>query len=234
MNAGWIQRTGGNFLFYHEGFTDAVGRVTAEVDAERIAVAKALGIPVKRFIDVFYEAGLTTKAARDSGDIARACQESEPNKTIRSPPSLDHRYMHEDVGYGLVPIAALGRLCGVKTPIIDASSSSMKIENSLTCFSTLSQPDRSAISTQTNRHRRTAMRTEPGVGNNSISFVPSARLRPGLPGGIADIASRILGAKLTEAWGQQVVVENKPGGNGFIAPRIGSGLTRFHHGINTV
>src|SRR5207247_6023578 len=29
--------------------------------------------------------------------------------------------------------------------------------------------------------------------------------------------ARILGAKLTEAWGQQVVVENKPGGNGFIA-----------------
>ncbi len=40
---------------------------------------------------------------------------------------------------------------------------------------------------------------------------------PYAPGGISDIASRILGAKLTEAWGQQVVVENKPGGNGFIA-----------------
>jgi opine dehydrogenase len=120
MNAGWIQHTKGNFLFYREGFTDAVGRVTAAVDAERIAVAKALGVPAIPFIDVFYEAGLTTKAARDSGDISRACLESEPNKTIKSPPSLDHRYVHEDVGYGLVPISALGRLAGVETPTIDA------------------------------------------------------------------------------------------------------------------
>jgi opine dehydrogenase len=120
MNAGWIQHTGGDFLFYREGFTDAIGRITAAVDKERIAVAKALSVPAVPFIDVFYESGLTTAAARDSGDISRACKESEPNKTIKSPSSLDHRYVHEDVGYGLVPIAALGALAGVATPTIDA------------------------------------------------------------------------------------------------------------------
>jgi len=47
-------------------------------------------------------------------------------------------------------------------------------------------------------------------------------LVPYAPGGIADIASRIIGAKLTEAWGQQVVVENRPGGNAFIAMTAGA------------
>ena len=47
-------------------------------------------------------------------------------------------------------------------------------------------------------------------------------LVPYAPGGITDIASRIVGAKLTEAWGQEVVVDNRPGGNGFIAMTAGA------------
>ena len=57
---------------------------------------------------------------RTRSDIARACRESAPNKTIKSPKSLDDRYIHEDVGTGLVPMAALGRLAGVPTPTMDA------------------------------------------------------------------------------------------------------------------
>src|SRR6202043_3534993 len=60
MKAGCWERTG--FLFCREGFSPAVGRVPAAVDAERMAVAKALGVPAISFLDMFYEAGLTTKA----------------------------------------------------------------------------------------------------------------------------------------------------------------------------
>jgi tripartite-type tricarboxylate transporter receptor subunit TctC len=39
---------------------------------------------------------------------------------------------------------------------------------------------------------------------------------PYAPGGIVDTSARVVGQKLSEKWGQQVVVENRPGGNGFI------------------
>lgn len=37
------------------------------------------------------------------------------------------------------------------------------------------------------------------------------------PGGITDVAARIVAQKLTEKWRQQVIVENKPGASGMIA-----------------
>src|SRR5438105_9544909 len=40
---------------------------------------------------------------------------------------------------------------------------------------------------------------------------------PFTPGGGIDTVGRIVGARLSEMWGQQVVVENKPGAGGNIA-----------------
>ena len=43
---------------------------------------------------------------------------------------------------------------------------------------------------------------------------------PFTPGGSTDILARMVGQKLTEAWGQQVVSDNRPGANGVVAAEI--------------
>lgn len=120
LNAGWIEHTQGDFRFYYDGITPGVGRVIKELDEERLAVAKAFGLKLDNFCTVLYHAGSTTEKAALSGDPYIACQESEVNKFIRCPDTLDHRYMHEDICSGLVPISALGHLAGVKVPLNDA------------------------------------------------------------------------------------------------------------------
>ena len=49
---------------------------------------------------------------------------------------------------------------------------------------------------------------------------PSKPLRivvPYPPGGASDVTARLLGQKMTESWGQQVVIDNRPGANGILA-----------------
>ena len=119
-NAGCIEKSGGDFLWYRDGITPSIGAWIDAVDHERLEIVRSLGIEPLRFVDIFYQAGLTTAAARDSGSAYEAIHNSEANFTIKSPPSLDHRYIREDVGYGLVPMAEIGNLLGVKTPVMDA------------------------------------------------------------------------------------------------------------------
>ncbi len=119
-NAGWIERHGGELLFYREAVSPAVARIIEGVDRERLAIVRALGLRPRTFVEIFHGAGLTSGEALASGSVYQATQESEPNKTIVAPTTHDHRYVHEDVGHGLVPMAELAALLGIGTPVIDA------------------------------------------------------------------------------------------------------------------
>src|SRR5688572_28274670 len=58
------------------------------------------------------------------------------------------------------------------------------------------------------------------VALSTAQSYPSKPIRfivPFAPGGTNDILARLLGPRLTESWGQPVVVDNRPGGNTVIA-----------------
>lgn len=120
LNTGWIEHTGGDFYFYREGTTAAVGRVIDAVDRERIAIAHALGLRVPTFAEMFRRAGYTTAAAAATGRAYECLQASEANWWFRAPSSMDHRYVHEDIGFGLVPWAGWADLADVPVPTIES------------------------------------------------------------------------------------------------------------------
>jgi opine dehydrogenase len=119
-NAGRIENTDGDFFHYFEGITPSVGHLIDYFDTERRAVAMALGVETNTFVDHFHKMGYTTDEARETGLAYEAFHQSVPDRFIKAPKSLDHRFLDEDIPYGLVLLSELGNLAGIKTPSIDA------------------------------------------------------------------------------------------------------------------
>ncbi len=57
----------------------------------------------------------------------------------------------------------------------------------------------------------------PAFGQQKYPVRPIRLVLPFPPGGSTDIVARLIGQKLTESWGQQVLVDNRPGGGGNVA-----------------
>jgi opine dehydrogenase len=114
-NAARIEMTGGDFLFYEEGVSDSVGRLIQALDKERIAIGNKLGISILPDPEMGMRQGYMLEANYGSG-----YREAPGFLGIGAQPQLDHRYLNEDVGYGLVFMSKLGQQLGVETPGMDA------------------------------------------------------------------------------------------------------------------
>jgi tripartite-type tricarboxylate transporter receptor subunit TctC len=71
-----------------------------------------------------------------------------------------------------------------------------------------------------------------GYGGATAQPYPSKPIRivvPFTPGSASDILSRLIGPKLQEAWGQQIVVDNRPSAGGTVAGEIVARATPDGH-----
>jgi opine dehydrogenase len=115
LNAGRIERSHGEFYMYEEGMTPSVVRVIEALDQERIQIGKRLGIELPTAVDMMVESAYGPR-----GTLWESLNGSAGLTPVKGPPSLDNRYVTEDIPFGLVAWASLGDAVGVDTPVMDS------------------------------------------------------------------------------------------------------------------
>ncbi len=115
LNAGRIERSHGEFYMYEEGMTPSVVRVMESLDRERLQIGERLGIRLPTGVDMMVESGYGPP-----GSLWESLNGSAGLTPVKGPDSLENRYVTEDIPYGLVAWASLGKAVGVGTPIMNA------------------------------------------------------------------------------------------------------------------
>lgn len=95
--------------------TPGVASLIGTIDAERLAIARALGYEVRTV-----EQHWRLSFAATGGTLAEMAASIAARDRTAGPTTTDTRYVLEDAPFGLVPTALLGRLAGTPTPLHDA------------------------------------------------------------------------------------------------------------------
>lgn len=117
MNAGYLETAKGDFMIYRDGASPAVTAMMDVLRVERDNVLRAFlpETPVTSY-DTWSRLS-TSRWIHDPCEVA--------------PVDLKHRYLSEDIPYGIVPVAVLGQIAGVATPFSDAMIAMSNVCNSV-------------------------------------------------------------------------------------------------------
>lgn len=106
---------GEDYLLFSVGATRGVTRFMEKIDRERVQVVTACGVPAPRELDLMNSFWGTSK-----GSLYEIMHETKAYSVTKGPKTLEHRYITEDLPYGLVPYVKLGKKFGIATPYLEA------------------------------------------------------------------------------------------------------------------
>ncbi|MCZ7571188.1 MAG: NAD/NADP octopine/nopaline dehydrogenase family protein [Ardenticatenaceae bacterium] len=124
LNYAAVERADGYLSIMNEGMTDGVLRCLDAVDAEKMALCRAVGLEAITIDDLYRETGSGPHVYRKKGEPFGLRDRIWP------------RYINEDVPYGTVLMSSLGDLIGVPTPVCDSINHILSVVEQVDFWST--------------------------------------------------------------------------------------------------
>jgi len=114
FNLGRLEN-GEDFLFYGDAATKSVIGYIEKIDKERCDVSKAIGAIPRSCLEI-----INSFWPDKHDNLYDAIKRNAAYASGKGPTTLDHRYIKEDIPFGIAAVAALGKQYHVPTPYIDA------------------------------------------------------------------------------------------------------------------
>jgi opine dehydrogenase len=111
-----LGRLGSDFLYYKDGMTPEVGILLETLDAERLSVGNAGGYSLDSCSDTLKRWYLSIPPP----PLWRQVSGNPAYAGWKAPRSLEHRFLLEDVPYGLAQMEKIAKSLGVPTPLASA------------------------------------------------------------------------------------------------------------------
>ncbi len=114
----------GPYRTHYYDLTPQVSRMVQAVDEERCQIAHAFNIHVSTLLEQ-----AKSMYGLEGDSVYEALKQTTVHRDQITPNGADHRYVTEEVPYGLVPMLDLAEVAGIKAPAIEAIVTTASVVN---------------------------------------------------------------------------------------------------------